>query len=195
VLGALPFATLAPRLAPTAQNAAAVSGALGVFCSVMVYVVTKRPQWSGTLTSLRFFGTTFALGAAAVLAVCVSTAPALAATNRAVLSLPWLIVGTTLTKLSLDGWVLSHARARQLSVHKRAAMVMLGDLRTATSLRFALALLGGVALPAGLIAGLRGDAVTPTAWLVLVLLTAAELCERYLFFAASPASRMPGSLS
>jgi formate dehydrogenase iron-sulfur subunit len=196
VMGPLTLRALPLRLAPALQMAAVTSGALGVFCSVMVYVATKRPQWSGTLTSIRFFGTTFALGAAAVLAVCVATAPALAASNRAVLLLPWLVAGTTSTKLLVDGWVLSHARARQLSVHKRAATVMLGDLRTATSLRLVLGAVGGVVLPTGLaVAGLEGVLVTATAWLALVLLTVAELCERYLFFAAAPASRMPGSLS
>jgi formate dehydrogenase iron-sulfur subunit len=196
LLGSLPLGALSLRVAPAVQNAAAASGALGVFCSVMVYVATKRPVWSGTLTSIRFFGTTIALGAAAVLAVCISTAPDLAASNRAVSTLPWLIAGTTLAKLLLDGWVLSHARARQLSVHKRTAMVMLGDLRRATSLRIGLALVGGVGLATGLaLSGLQGYAVTTVSWLVLALLTAAELCERYLFFSAAPASRMPGSLS
>ncbi|MEQ1852429.1 MAG: DmsC/YnfH family molybdoenzyme membrane anchor subunit, partial [Chthoniobacteraceae bacterium] len=40
-------------------------GMLGVFCSAMIYVDTRRPFWSARLTMPKFFGTTFLLGATA----------------------------------------------------------------------------------------------------------------------------------
>src|SRR5258706_10803941 len=61
--------------APVLQNAAALAGALGVFCSVMVYVATRREQWSGTRTGLKFFGSTVLLGAAMYLAASACTSP------------------------------------------------------------------------------------------------------------------------
>src|SRR5262249_42030534 len=48
-------------------TAAALSGALAVFCSVMVYVATRRPHWRGSATGLRFFGTTLVAGTATLL--------------------------------------------------------------------------------------------------------------------------------
>jgi DMSO reductase anchor subunit len=72
---------------------------------------------------------------------------------------------------------------------------MLGDLQSLTLARFALAVAGGLALPLGLASG----AVPPTgvgavAVSMLLLLLTAELVERYLFFRAAPASRMPGAI-
>jgi hypothetical protein len=72
---------------------------------------------------------------------------------------------------------------------------MLGDLRTATQLRFGLAISGGVVMPLFLAAtGWKGTTEASATMMMLVLLTAGELCERYLFFRAAPASRMPGAI-
>jgi hypothetical protein len=75
------------------------------------------------------------------------------------------------------------------------ALVMLGDLRTATALRFASALAGGVLLPFLLFSlGYRGRGVVPISFLMFASLLFGELTERYLFFRAAPASRMPGGI-
>lgn len=191
-----PARDLAARVAPAVQTAASLVGTLGVFFSVMVYVATRRSQWSGTLTSIRFFGTMLGLGAASVLAVCAATAPALAASNRVVLALPWLVLVTTVIKVLVDSWVLSHAGDRQLSIHKRVAVLMRGELRGATTVRFVLAALGGVLFPLGFVhSGLGGGSAPLLAFAMVAFLGGAELTERYLFFKAAPASRMPGALS
>lgn len=180
---------------PILRLAAAAFGILGVFFSVMVYVATRRPQWSGTLTGVRFFGTTLALGSASVLAVCAATATAGSTFDRGVLLLPWVVMGAMIAKLLVDTWVLSHARKRQLSIHKRTAMLMLGELRAVTKARFGLAVAGGIAMPLGIV-GTDLQSNAPLLSLsMLALLIAAELTERYLFFRASPASRMPGGLA
>src|SRR5205807_2595798 len=44
-------------LEPALGAAAALVGLAGVACSVMIYVVTRRPFWSAGATSLKFFGT------------------------------------------------------------------------------------------------------------------------------------------
>ncbi len=58
-LAALIPAELSEQLvefAPLAQDFAVASGLIAVLCSVMVYVATKRPQWSAGKTGLRFLG-------------------------------------------------------------------------------------------------------------------------------------------
>jgi DMSO reductase anchor subunit len=78
---------------------------------------------------------------------------------------------------------------------------MTRDLRRVTTGRFICGALGGMLLP-GLGALLGADALLQAGVGIAVLVVAAfvlclagELCERYLFFAAAPASKMPGGLS
>jgi Fe-S-cluster-containing dehydrogenase component/DMSO reductase anchor subunit len=51
-----------PLFSSTIASATAATGLLGVFTSVMVYAVTRRPSWSLPLTGTRFALTTIALG-------------------------------------------------------------------------------------------------------------------------------------
>jgi len=180
---------------PFLQNAAAFAGVVGVFCSVMVYVATRREQWSGTYTGTKFFGSTVLLGAATVLAVAAWTsghAEPLAQVSR---SLLFVVFAVTMTKVTTELALLLHFRDKQQSNLKRMAQVMLGDLQTATKLRFLLALAGGLLLPLVFwTKGLEGRARAPGMTVMLVVLLAGELAERDLFFRAAPASRMPGSI-
>jgi len=177
------------------QSGAAVVGAAGVFCSVMVYVATRRAQWSGTPTGLKFFGTALVLGAATVLTVCAFTATRAEPFDRVCRSLFGLVAAVTCVKVGFDAGVLRYHRDPRQSILKRIAIVMLGDLRTATKLRFGLAIAGGLIMPLFLAAtGWKGATAAPATMVMLVLLTLGELCERYLFFRAAPASRMPGAI-
>jgi len=182
---------LAHRFANLAQTAATVCGVAGVFCSVMVYVATRREHWSASGTGFKFFGSMLSLGAAALLTVAAFSAKANENTEHALL---WLVLVVTAAKLLFDFGILVHAKERRLSSHKRMAVVMLGDLRAATAGRFALALAGGIFIPWYLLAQV-GSIHAPVPIYVVGLLTlmAGELAERYLFFGAAPASRMPGS--
>ena len=179
--------------APALASAAALTGVIGVLCSVMVYVATRRAQWSGTQTGLKFFGTTLLLGAATVLALGSCTGQD--SSPRISGALVGLVFAVTVIKLAFEGRVFSHYRDPRHSIEKRMALVMLGDLRGATTLRFVAALAGGVLLPFLLFSmGYRGRGLAPISLLMLTLLFLGELAERYLFFRAAPASRMPGGI-
>jgi DMSO reductase anchor subunit len=98
-------------------------------------------------------------------------------------------------KLAAEASTLNHANTRQNSALKRMALVMTGELKPITMTRFLCGASGGLLLPYVLSAGTLGAAPTRalTVGMLLVLLTG-ELLERYLFFRAAPASRMPGKL-
>ncbi|MGC4091639.1 MAG: dimethyl sulfoxide reductase anchor subunit [Polyangiaceae bacterium] len=179
-------------LSGAVQAAAALVGAVGVFCSVMVYVATRRAQWAGTQTGIKFFGTALSLGGAAVFTVYTFTG---GSPDRVGSALLYLVLGVTALKLLFEASQLLEVRDRRLSVMKRMALLMLGELRAATYLRFGLALAGGVALPWLLLRGAVDSSLLPTlSGVSLLLLSLGELCERYLFFRAAPASRMPGGI-
>jgi Fe-S-cluster-containing dehydrogenase component/DMSO reductase anchor subunit len=193
LIDGVPFREELLGIAPMVQVSAAVMGGLGVLCSVMVYVATKRAQWSGARTGIKFFGTTTLLGAAAVFAVSQFGTPAGIGTGTT--TLLWLVVGTSLVKLTFEASGLLAARERQNTVFKRMAKVMLGDLKGATTLRFGLGLLGGVALPLMLLSTwVAPPLLSGLALGMLACVLLGEASERYLFFRAAPASRMPGSL-
>jgi Fe-S-cluster-containing dehydrogenase component/DMSO reductase anchor subunit len=181
-------------VAPALESATALAGVLGIFCSVMVYVVTRRAQWSVAQTGVKFFGTALVLGAASTLAFHAS-ADAPDAFHRLAPVPCVLVLVVTALKLALDAAVLRHRRDPRHSVLKRMAVVMLGDLRAATTLRLACAFAGGCLAPLVLaVVGYGGPFVVPGTALMLLLLLVAELAERYLFFRAAPPSRMPGGL-
>jgi hypothetical protein len=83
---------------------------------------------------------------------------------------------------------------------KRAALLMSRELSNVTLARFAAGALGGLVMPGLLLrhTTAAGDESTlPTilcAALLVVACTVGELLERYLFFAASAAPRMPGGI-
>jgi formate dehydrogenase iron-sulfur subunit len=181
--------------APLLQKAAVLAGVLGVFCSVMVYVATRRKQWSGTQTGVKFFGSTLLLGAAMFLTVSTCVSQGTEPGDHISRSLFFLVFAVTAIKIALDASVLFHVRDPRLSTWKRMALVMLGDLRTATNLRFGFALTGGFLIPFLVwMGGFAGQMMAPVTAVMLVLIVAGELAERYLFFRAAPASRMPGGI-
>jgi Fe-S-cluster-containing dehydrogenase component/DMSO reductase anchor subunit len=181
--------------APVLQDAAVLAGLLGVFCSVMVYVATRRKQWSGTQTGVKFFGSTLLLGAAMFLAVTACISRRTEPLDHISRSLFFLVVAVTAIKVGLDASVLFHFRDPRQSTWKRMALVMLGDLRTATNLRFGFALTGGILIPFLVwMGGFVGRMMAPATAVMLVFIVVGELAERYLFFRAAPASRMPGGI-
>jgi Fe-S-cluster-containing dehydrogenase component/DMSO reductase anchor subunit len=190
------------------ELAAVGIGLLGVACSVMVYAATRRAHWRGALTGPRFFATTVLLGAATVHAVSLFAAGSLGGLAgdggvglaKALLVLVMVVGGA---KLLVEASVLRHLNVRRHTVMKRVALVMTRDLERPTLARFLFGGVGSVVIPGlalsvlpasvagtGFSPGLRAAAVAS-----LLLLLAGELLERYLFFKAAPASRMPGGLS
>ena len=186
----------------------ALSGAAGVFCSVMVYDYTKRDFWNGPATAGRFFLTAAVLGlAAAWLPLLIAAAggdagPAAAAVDRYGAVLCRGLIAATAVKLLFEAALFRHLASRSTTSLKRTAWLMTGALSNVTTARFAAGLLGGLAMP-GLLLWSRVPAPAgqgpDLAFLVLVgMLFAAclagELLERYLFFTAVASPRMPGTL-
>jgi Fe-S-cluster-containing dehydrogenase component len=190
-----------PRLAavaPAISLTAALCGVLGVYFSVMVYVATRREQWSGTATGIRFFGTTLILGAASVLSVDACVDSLFSTAQPATRSLLWLIAATSAVKLAFEAGLLTRVRQRHQSATKRMVLLLLGELRRITVWRFALGVVGGLVLPLWLcLARTERPPRWSTVALIVALLgclAAAEGIERYLFFRAAPPSRMPGAI-
>src|SRR5690606_22425267 len=93
-------------LAPVLQKLAAGAGILAVFCSVMVYVATKRPHWSGVRTGVKFFGSALLLGTVTVLTVSSFASVANAHDLRVFDTLLEILVFTTLLKLGYEASLL-----------------------------------------------------------------------------------------
>lgn len=187
-------AGVTPTIASACRALAALAGIAGVFCSVMVYVATRREQWSGPQTGVRFFGTTLLLGSALVFAVSAWTNAATSAVPRPATELPSVVLAVALVKAAVEGWALTRKRERRHSTLRRVAIVMLGDLRRVTAARFGLLLLGGVLVPLLVTSGHVTRGTEYAATFMVFALLAAEACERYLFFRSAPASRMPGGV-
>jgi DMSO reductase anchor subunit len=181
----VPLAALEPWLGA----GAAASGALGVFCSVMIYADTRRPLWCFAHTAPLFALTCVALGAGAG---CV--AELAGSGNRALavgLALAWATASAG--KLCFEARLLRHRAAREWTPLAKSARLVAGPLRAVARARAWLGWVCGVALP-GAAALLALFNVRPLA-LVLVALaghTVAEWLERQLFFRASAAPAMPG---
>ena len=170
---ALPLAALEPWLAA----GAAASGALAVFCSVMIYADTHRPLWRFAHTAPLFALTFVALGSGAA---CV-------ADPAPVLALAWAALNAA--KLSFESQLAAHRDTAEWTALKRSALLVAGPLR---GVAFARAVIGwafGVALPIAV-------AITGSTWIAAAALagnTLAEWLERQLFFRASAAPAMPGA--
>jgi DMSO reductase anchor subunit len=147
----------------------------------MIYIDTQRPAWAMGITFRRFFGTTALLGATA--GACI---------------LAWMgamaAVGFAAAATAIRTWLflseqLQCARALrtpELPAHRAAltTMTMLpGVLRWRVSLFAAASIFSVVAMLA-----------TSPLWATLALLTTLAGCvlERYTFFTACAAPRMPG---
>ncbi|MCA9578294.1 MAG: DmsC/YnfH family molybdoenzyme membrane anchor subunit [Polyangiales bacterium] len=187
-----------PVLAP----AVALTGASGVYCSVMLYHATRRRWWHGYATGFKFALTSVVLGlafsSAAAIVVLASTH-----TDPLPLLRPWLrfaapaLAVVTCVKLLGELSVIRHRRDPGGDLG-RSARLLLGELRGLLGLRAGLALFGGVVLPLvffGAPEGVPLGALVTVALSSASLLLAGELVERVLFFAAMSAPRMPGVVS
>ncbi|HEY2251492.1 MAG TPA: DmsC/YnfH family molybdoenzyme membrane anchor subunit, partial [Planctomycetaceae bacterium] len=181
------------------------AGLAGVFCSIMIYQCTRRPLWNGPATAIRFLLTTVLLGLSAALftAAVENLSPVSAGGEGAVSGMartlfPGLIVATAL-KLIFEASLFRHLRSKQHTPLKRSALLMTGDLATAAKWRFALGIVGGIVWPAIWIwrDHTQASGVLFSHALIIgqfAALLAGELLERYLFFTAVVAPRMPGGL-
>jgi Fe-S-cluster-containing dehydrogenase component/DMSO reductase anchor subunit len=168
--------------------AAAASGLAGVACSVCIYAVTRRTWWRAHRTGGRFAFTTVATGLAVALVAAVADGDPIAGPLAGLLAL------STLVALLAQVAILRHRWDVMGSDLGRTASLLTGELRRPFVARLAGALAGGVVVPVIVLAVPSGLAGAVVASIGLVVLVAAELCERWLFFTAVAGPRMPGAL-
>lgn len=166
-----PALALSPSLLPALQTAGTALGLLAVFCSIMVYVDTRRPFWSFPRVTAKFLGSTAVIGAACA-AAATSSRPAFG-----------LAVFFAVSKMAFEiGDLIRHRNGDPRSLLTRSARVMWSPLGSWTLGRFAASAAGLCLLGWG-------------SWSGVALLLAGEGLERILFFRASTAPRMPGTVS
>jgi Fe-S-cluster-containing dehydrogenase component/DMSO reductase anchor subunit len=179
------------------------AGGLGLLCSVMIYVFTQREFWSFGSTATKFTLTALNLGLATTFLVFFLFTFSADADSASQL---YAAIGPELARLSLLGGafkllfdlsILRHLASSRNSPLKRSARLLIGPLASSTLARIATGLLGGIVMPLFLIS--RGESLAlreaPSLIMVLFLFAATlagELIERYQFFAAVAAPRMPG---
>lgn len=166
---------------PALAAGTAALGLAALFCSVMIYVDTRRVFWRFANTAPRFFGSAVILGLAAAL-----TAPG------APRELGLLLAAVTIVKLAFEARALAPLQEEDDGLNspaRQTARLLAGPLRDANALRVLAALLGGILLPLSVA---LGAAVAGAAWPALAFCLGGELAERYLFFRAVDAPKMPG---
>jgi hypothetical protein len=100
-------------------------------------------------------------------------------------------------KLAYEAALFQHLLERQSTPMKRSALLLSGELAPVTLARFVCGVLGGVLFPALLWrsgAGFEPVQLVATVVFAGGLSLLGELLERYLFFTAAVAPRMPGGL-
>jgi DMSO reductase anchor subunit len=187
-------------------------GVFGVVCSSMIYAATQRPFWSFPRTAAKFLLSAAVLGLPLVLLVDLAiTASANSgvstnAASRGVESQAMDILGAIMlagiAKLLVDASILGSLNSRGGAPLKRTALLMTGELSRWTKHRFAWGA-ASIVLP-GLVhlvhsqsgsASLASPRVMACIAAGLIAAFIGELCERYLFFAAVVAPKMPGAPS
>ena len=168
---------LRPALAPPLALGTVFLAVVGVACSAMIYVDTRRPWWTARATFARFFGAAVILGLHA-LAIAANSPVALGA-------------GVLAQFLFGAGQAAAEARAIDDEDHPwhrsaRTAKMLMSGVR---ELR-ATAILLSVALAA------LAFAFSPRVMAVLACVPAAAavLSERLMFFCAAASPRMPGGV-
>lgn len=194
---------------------ATIGGAVAIGCSAMLYIVTKRPLWTGFRTFSLFLLTSAILGIATTIlgvnllcsgtSFCAGLGGEMSTINDAIFwelftFLVTLLVMVVVAKLTIEASIFVHLKSHFFTPQQHAARLMTGELQWPTAVRYLLAIVGGVMIPLLLLAEVNYSQPSgfPTATLTLasislLLLTVGELLERYLFFAVSVARRMPGA--
>lgn len=185
----------------------AVSGAAGVFCSTMIYASTRRPFWSAGYTGLKFALTSLVLGIPVALLIQLTAGAWISrAAFEGMMRGPGIVLSAALlaacaAKLLVEAAVFCWLTARTYTPLRRTAMLLTGELARVTWWRFLAGGFGGLVIPAILLGqysptGSAAPGSLATVAVVVLMLaacSAGELLERYLFFAAVVAPKMPGS--
>lgn len=180
-------------------------GAVGVYCSAMIYIWTKRAYWTARSVGIKFGLSSVILGSQS-LALAYSfvmqgaSNSTLESTSMISLFLG-IAVATLLFKLAYESRLFRHLYDTETSVWQRSALLQARELAGFRLGRIACGMFGGLILP--LIAfAVRNTSIPAPALqvtfnsmllMMFALTFAGELLERWLFFTASIAPRMPGA--
>ncbi|MDJ0785744.1 MAG: dimethyl sulfoxide reductase anchor subunit [Myxococcota bacterium] len=182
--------SVAGALLPFASLGVLVIGIAGTFCSMMIYVDTRRRAWALSRTAPVFVGTLLGLGALGT-ALVAGVASWIEGTSLPGLAsaLLLLAVAVLAAKVASEAWLA--ARSDESSELVRTARLLRGPLKDRFQLRLALA--GAGLLAALLAAVLSTPAATACVALAALLTTGlGELLERHLYFTAEATPGMPG---
>ena len=160
-------------------------GLLGVFCSAMIYVDTRRAFWSARLTMPKFFGTTFLLGATAT--------GALTTWMDSTFAQPVILVSMVI-HTALFGWETKGFVAALRDESRRTHRSALTTWRLMRWLPLTRAVLFVVSTVTS-VAAMAGVFGLAPMWALLALgsTLSSQLLERYNYFRAVVAPRMPGN--
>lgn len=201
------FPEFDPRLTRWLGWSVAASGALGVYCSVMIYVFTGRECWSMWRVGIKFLGTSAILGVAALwlsLLLLALVQPSRQAALFVAAHGPLLCRALLIcagAKLLWEALGFRHLLERRMTAMRRSALLMTRELPRMTLARFGAGVLGGMIMPTALLSGADSYSA-PGEWVRFLVVTgvlfiaclAGELLERSLFFTACAAPRMPGGI-
>ncbi len=177
-----------------------VVGCVGVFCSAMVYKVTRRPFWDHAITIVKFFMTTGILGISSVLGTLTifsltSKNTALFSVQQQMSSILYLTLAImTLIKMLLESGIFLHLSQNELTSLKKTALLMIGPLRAMIIWRFVSSFLGGIVLSWGFLhlqPQVHAKEMIGISTLIFVFTLVGEFLERYLFFRAVVPLQMP----
>jgi Fe-S-cluster-containing dehydrogenase component/DMSO reductase anchor subunit len=197
---------ISTRLLHALGGAVALLGAAGVFCSIMIYVFTQREFWSFGQTATKFVLTSAVLGIAAtwitlwLIGTDSRSGPSRELMDRAGRDLARALIVAAGMKLAFEAIFLRHLLGNRHAPLKRSARLMTGALSNPMLARFMCGALGGIVMPLLLLQpfdGADGDGRVrqgAIVGLLFVACLAGEMLERYVFFAAVAAPRMPGAL-
>jgi DMSO reductase anchor subunit len=159
---------------------------VGVGCSAMIYIDTRRPFWAAQRTLPKFFGTTALLGATIAAALFGWTAPSLA---------PAWAIAATIIRTGLFAWewstFLPALRQPRSPIHRSA--LVLARLQQSIVVARVFLFVASTAFSIMAIFNLAaGGAIWGT--IAFVTTTTSQMLERHTFFTASAAPRMPGGV-
>ena len=169
------------RLVVTGTAAAAL---VAVWCSVMVYVDTRRPFWSLTHVSFKFLGTMLLLGSALCAVVWGFSGMAHPA---------WAVAFSLLCMWGLSLWEISgyrHALEDETCAWHKSARILQKHYTRTIEFRALLLVATGLVIPVMITAG---ASVPWMLGLSLLLMFGSQLIERFYFFTAAAGSKMPGN--
>lgn len=197
-----PLAALAPAwlvggaaaLRPALAAAALALGIAGTFCSVMIYVDTRRAAWALARTLPAFTLTLVGLGALGAALVTALAAHAVGSEASGVIPLALLGLLALGLKIGGETHFLLRPRSDPRGALARSVRLLRGALRRRARARFVAAAAGGLLAAAALGSGVLGLARLGLGFgtLSFVVFVLGELIERHLYFTSEASCGMPG---